>query len=542
MTKKNFSLRWWLELTFCCQRASAPSRSASAASAGPSILAAMLLMLVPVWVLLIPSALHANTITVNTTADPGTSKKCSLRAAITNANSESSDPTKSKCAAGSGTDTIVFSVSGTIKLGSTLPAIANISGDSLTIDGSGKTITVGGAGLYQVLVVNSDATLTLNDLTIAHGNWSSDGGAIENQGTLTVTNSTFTDNSAGLGGGIFNAATLTVTNSTFELNSAHLGGGIFNNSGATLNVSNSTFSGDNATGGLGSGGGMYNEGMAMVINSTFAGNDAANGFGGGIYNSNSGAVLTITNNTFSRNGPAASGGGIYNEIGTVRVANSILAGSTSGGNCEGVSVTDSGYNISDDDTCGFVAYPTANGDTIGDGVTDAHLALGVLANNGGPTKTIALGSRSYAIDAILTSTGGCPLTDQRGAPRPDPGDTPPLACDIGAFESGNLVWLEPPTLDFGTIAIGQSSLPSAVTLNNRSGKKLTKITSSIGPDYTVVSNTCSSTLGAGQSCEFWVIFRPQGSVTTPETFFVFDSAPNSPQQVQLQGTTPSPPS
>ncbi|MGO9356129.1 MAG: choice-of-anchor Q domain-containing protein, partial [Xanthobacteraceae bacterium] len=475
-------------------------------------------MLVPLWVLLLPSLLHASTITVNTTADPGTFKKCSLRAAITNANSGTSSPS-SACAAGTGNDTIVFGVSGTITLGSSLPAIEN----TLTIDGSGKTITVSGAGLYQVLVVNLDATLTLNDLTIAHGNWSSDGGGINNQGTLTVTNSTFSDNSGGDGGGVFNAATLTVTNSTFELNSAHLGGGIFNNGGASLTVTSSTFSGDNATGGLGSGGGMYNEGTAMVVNSTFAGNDAANGFGGGIYNSNNGAVLTITNCTFSRNGPAASGGGIYNEIGTVRVTNSILAKSTSGGNCGGVSVTDGGYNISDDDTCGFFAYVAANGDTIGDGVTDAHLALGVLANNGGPTKTIALGSRSYAIDAVLTTTGSCPLTDQRGAPRPDPGDTSPLACDIGAFESGNLVWLEPPTLDFGTIAIGQSSLPSAVTLNNRSGKTLTKITSSIGPDYKVVSYTCSSALATGKSCSFLISFRPQNTVTTPETFSVFDS-------------------
>jgi len=88
------------------------------------MLVAMLLVLVPVWVVLIPSALDASTIKVNTTDDPGTSKNCSLRAAINNANGKTAD-SNSSCAAGTGIDTIDFSVSGTITLGSALPAIQN---------------------------------------------------------------------------------------------------------------------------------------------------------------------------------------------------------------------------------------------------------------------------------------------------------------------------------------------------------------------------------------------------------------------------------
>ncbi len=55
-----------------------------------------------------------------------------------------------------------------------------------------------------------------------------------------------------------------------------------------------------------------------------------------------------------------------------------------------------------------------------------------LADNGGPTETIALRDDSPAID-----TGGldCPSIDQRGQPRPQDGDpTTPIGCDIGAFE------------------------------------------------------------------------------------------------------------
>src|SRR5438128_1590941 len=78
---------------------------------------------------------------------------CSLREAINNANS-ASDTTGFDCAAGTSNDTINFSVSGTITLvGGGLPAIQN----TLTIDGSGQSVTVNGAGSYGVFLVNAGA-------------------------------------------------------------------------------------------------------------------------------------------------------------------------------------------------------------------------------------------------------------------------------------------------------------------------------------------------------------------------------------------------
>ena len=60
--------------------------------------------------------------TVNTIADTGAAPgSCTLRDAITSANTDT--PTGG-CAAGSGADTIEFSVTGTVVLGSTLPVIA----------------------------------------------------------------------------------------------------------------------------------------------------------------------------------------------------------------------------------------------------------------------------------------------------------------------------------------------------------------------------------------------------------------------------------
>src|ERR1700733_15258318 len=167
------------------------------------------------------------TTTVDSTNSDGL---CSLRKAIDNANA-ASDTTGGDCAAGTGNDTINFSVSGTLTLGSTLPAIQNI----LTIDGSGQTVTVDGANLYGIFVVNSGATLDLNNLTIAHGtNLNIPGvvngiGAIFNTGALAISNCTFSGNSANAnsGGGIYNylGGSLSVSNSTFSGNSAHGDGG-----------------------------------------------------------------------------------------------------------------------------------------------------------------------------------------------------------------------------------------------------------------------------------------------------------------------------
>ncbi len=392
----------------------------------PGLLVALLVVLAPVCLVLTQSGLHAsgNTITVNTTADPGSPGVCALRDAITAANTKAA---VNGCAASTGNDTINFSVSGTITLSSTLPAIANTSPGSLTIDETGQTITVDGANSYQVLTVYVGATLNLNLLKIADGN-GGDGATIFDDGdTLTVTNCTFSGNSSGeggfggLGGAIYGTGFLTVTNSTFSNNSAFVGGGILNNN--------------------------RDYGLVTVTNSTFSGNSAADG--GGIYNY---ASTTVSNSTYFNNS-ADGGGSIYNNGGTLTVTNSILAESTSGGNCSG-GVTDGGYNISDDSSCGFTGKG-ANGDTIGDGVTDSNLALAPgLANNGGPTETLALESGSYAIGAVPL-THQCPATDQRGAARPAPGY---CACDVGAFEFGGVVPVPTPT---PTVTITATPTPTA---------------------------------------------------------------------------------
>ena len=311
---------------------------------------------------------------------------------------------------------------------------------NLTLQGAGAAhVTINGGGNGSVVTIGSGATVTIDGVTITGGNSTASfyrgGGGIINDGTLTVTNSILSGNSAsGYGGGIANFGTLTVANSTLSGNSAYGGAGIDND--GTLTVTNSTFSGNSADYGGGiysvalvtvtnstlssnsaarSGGGIYNDGTLTVTNSTFSGNSAEGG--GGIINH---STLAVTNSTLSGNSAdSGNGGAIKSNLGTTTLSNTIVANSPSGGNCIGMA-GDSGGNLSSDASCGFTATSSQNS-------VDPLLDPNGLQSNGGPTQTIALLPGSPAIDAAVSCPP--PATDQRDVTRPQG-----PACDSGAFE------------------------------------------------------------------------------------------------------------
>ena len=268
--------------------------------------------------------------------------------------------------------------------------------------------------------INNNGTLTLTDSTVsgntARGSYAY-GGGIGSYGTLTLINSTVSGNTAGHGGGIWSKGTLTLTDSTVSENTAtgtysQGGGGIWHE--GTLTLTNSTVSGN--TGDYG--GGIVNGGTLTLIHSTVSGNTAKFP-GGGIYN---GGTAMLTNSTVSGN-TADSGGGIYNG-GTLTLTSTLVDGDCELSANPPSSITSNGYNIeSPGNTCGF--------DQIGDqsSVSEEQLNLGPLADNGGPTMTHALLTEpdvSVAIDQIPAVD--CEVTeDQRGFPRDS-------MCDVGAFE------------------------------------------------------------------------------------------------------------
>src|SRR5262249_29172864 len=167
-------------------------------------------------------------------------------------------------------------------------------GVSLKLTGAGASNTViDGGGVFStaVVTISPGVVATLSKFTIRNG-FASEGGGINNSGTLTINNSVLSANTAGAnGGGIFSNGTLTINSSTLSANTVlgtlPSGGGIYNEGALTINKS--TLNGNTAGPGGGSsssGGGIYNTGgTVMLTNTTLSGNKATgvtSVFGGGI--------------------------------------------------------------------------------------------------------------------------------------------------------------------------------------------------------------------------------------------------------------------
>ncbi|UCC62760.1 MAG: DUF11 domain-containing protein [Anaerolineae bacterium] len=268
---------------------------------------------------------HAATIAVTSTADTvADDGQCTLREAITAANTDTaSGDTAGECVAGSGDDAIdLTGVSGTIHLTGSLPEIIS----NIVFNGPGQnnlTVRRNTGGDYRICTIEVNAAVTISGLTLSSGRVVGDhGGGIYSAGTLTLSNSTVSANSAYLGGGIFNApgGRLTLNGSTVSGNSAEQGGGIDNDQGV-VELTNSVLSGNYATSG---GGGMANLGSATLDNSTVSENLAD--YGGGAYNS---GAMTVFSSTVSSNDASSDGGGISNSnAGVLALTNSAVINNT----------------------------------------------------------------------------------------------------------------------------------------------------------------------------------------------------------------------
>jgi sugar lactone lactonase YvrE len=102
------------------------------------------------------------------------------------------------------------------------------------------------------------------------------------------------------------------------------------------------------------------------------------------------------------------------------------------------------------------------------------------------------------------------------------------------------VSLSPTSLNFGTLAVGDTSSARAVTLTNRLNSMLsfTSITASAG--FAVATNTCGSSVAAGASCAVGVTFTPAALGAATGALIFTDSANSSPQTVSLAGTGSAP--
>ena len=430
-----------------------------------------------------------NTITVNSTSDvaDGTDGLCTLREAITAANSDTaSGATAGECAAGSNSESDTISLTGltgTITLGSALPNITS----ELSINGPGAsqlTISGNNSNFRVFTIILSSGLVSFSGLTIANGHINDVGGGIYTQSgaNVNITDSTINNNFAILGGGIGNGGTgvMTITNSTISNNSAGTGGGCYNGL-ATMNLISSTVNNNvaGAAPGSGNGGGIITSTEKLnVINSTLH-NNTASGRGGGIYNGGLDSQISISQSTISQNFASLGGGGVgNNNNASIKILNTIVADnvSSNGPDLLGPFVSQ-GHNLLTDfsGSSGFtLGTNNPNGDLVGASFARVFPFLGPLRNNGGPTQTRALLPGSAAIDAgdnCVVAVGGClttPLTtDQRGVSR-----QVNSTVDIGAYESRAFTF----SVTSGTpqsTAVNTMFAPLVVTVSSAAGDQVT---------------------------------------------------------------------
>jgi predicted outer membrane repeat protein len=188
------------------------------------------------------------------------------------------------------------------------------------------TTTLDASGGGRVIVITGMVNVTLDGLSITGGLVVEDepldecGGGIWSNSSMTLTNSIVISNTALTGGGMCNRrVNPTISNVTFSENSAVDVGGAMYNDGyqgeSSPILTNVTFSGNSAGD---NGGAMFNlagagESSPVLTNVTFFGNNAGD-FGGAMCNIGYGGESSpeLTNVTFSSNTAGENGGGMYN--------------------------------------------------------------------------------------------------------------------------------------------------------------------------------------------------------------------------------------
>ena len=281
---------------------------------------------------------------------------------------------------------------------------------------------------------NSDSSPTVTDCRFLENKLEtkySSGGGMYNIGDSEpiVMRCTFFRNEAqtGYGAGMYNdnGSRPKVFHCEFSGNKAldGSGGGMFNYNNTSPIVAGCLFSENDVRGASGKGGGMFNDQKSrpVVVNCTFFRNRADEGTnwngGGGVYN-REGSSPVLSHCTFVEN----SASGMHNVAkSTPTVNNSIFWGN---------SVEMTGGGTPKLLRCVVQGWAEPSTDVI---VKDPK--LGGLADNGGPTRTCALGEGSSALDAgswdtLDDTVRKLASVDQRGVRRADG------KPDIGAYESG----------------------------------------------------------------------------------------------------------
>ncbi len=406
-----------------------------------------------------------------TSGSHASNANCSLRDALSAAASVAAPTQPATITFAQTAPSTITLAHGTLNVPSytTVQGATSGSGSSLT-----NLITIDGNNAYGIFTIASGVLqASINNLIITRGNTSSVGGGIFTEGTLSVSQCSFTFNIASSSGGAISneGGNLTVFGSTFsnnqELSTSGYGGAIDNFAAGTIAISNSTFTTNTGE----YGGAIYSHGLSTITNSTIVGNTAP--YGAGVYNLGG---MTLTGSIVDNNSANDCWGlgcfpgaayvtfaGAYNGTESITIAftdskgnsfsqstpvgtfsTDISIASTFGpyfyenfSGLDTASITGQSFgellvitplngatlnplNITYTGTTGLTAtqtpYPnplSGAGDITGFTISQLHLSA--LGNNGGPTQTMLPLAGSVAL--CVVSPSAAPGTDQRGQPR-----------------------------------------------------------------------------------------------------------------------------
>ena len=319
----------------------------------------------------------------------------------------------------------------------------------------------GGAILnkYRMTITNSEFYDNFADEKYGRGF----GGAIDNNGYLTVADSAFFNNRAnGNGGAIRNRGELNISDTSFRLNRAWLGGAI--QSEGILHITESLFTDNTAYHAGGAISSMF--ALTLITDNQFLRNDAP--YGGGIYAIDTQAVIEA--NTFNDNHATQLGGALYfgelfsDEIATTITNNTLIRNAAPIGSAIFIneslipSQTRIIHNtLHQNEGAGgaliieqpsMIYHNLISGDGVQcGGASEQSVDETNLSNS-------PCGNAQIATDLMLNDADGMPapnspainayptpcvlIDDQLGIPRPQNG-----GCDVGAIEIASSDWIMP---------------------------------------------------------------------------------------------------
>jgi hypothetical protein len=453
------------------------SRAARAA-----LLASTALVALTVVALAGAASAAAQTYTVSNVANTGAG---SLRTAVEESN------------ALAGPDKIVFTpgLGGTIQLSGTGLTIK----ESLTIEGPADEQipieqTTPGHRVFAIDEMPLPGAVTFIGLDIYEGHWKDGGGDIDayhSNAALTIERCSLlaasTEGESEYGGALVaEGEPLIVRDSEFDHDEAGSGGAIWagGEAGDTVTIEGSTFYDDTATDG--DGGAILLElqegGQSQIVDSSFIADHSTERGGALFVSSSSGSTLAVGNSTFTGNGAGREGGAIVAEgddlsdsiEGSTIVGNQVTKAGGEGGGVYASDiqpltdsiVADNSASVGPDvdrkwvtafDLIGNPAGGELTESTPGSDLLGVEPQLGPLADNGGPTETMAPAVTSPAVN----KGGGSLTTDQRGDPRPViyPGIATSSALGANGADIGAVELQAPPGTGGSSPAAGSSPPP-----------------------------------------------------------------------------------